>query len=73
MGEAFGPVQFEKCKNSSSHIPSSGVYQIMRLKLILIVLLTAALLPAAAQSQLPETPAAKQLSSIDARKSVLSS
>src|SRR5437660_11634196 len=34
----------------------------MRLKLILIVLLTAALFPAAAQSQLPETPAARQFS-----------
>jgi D-alanyl-D-alanine carboxypeptidase len=34
----------------------------MRLKLTLIVLLTAALLPASAQSQLPDTPAAKQFS-----------
>src|SRR5581483_215842 len=34
----------------------------MRLKLILVGLLTAALLPAAAQSQLPDTPAARQLS-----------
>src|ERR1041385_4847121 len=51
-----------KCKNLLSQIPSSGVYQIMRLKLILIVVLTAAWLPAAAQSQLPETPAGKQFS-----------